>query len=392
MKTKARTYYAPHGYNYDSKGNLIAFSKGKNRKQYFAPKGYYFDNDGNLVKNINDMDTQKKTKQDKAIQAKPKESTKPTKDKFARKPDWFKSIESFVRIANKDSQTWRVKNQLEEIQHRHDAKKNGSTPHIEKIRAIQRLLVAAINKNAGKKKLKIRIEAKQLAGLESLLKTVSINTKMEKPKASAIDLKGSHSIKTLNGFDMLVPATAIMGMNFETYKFDGKWNEMIGEPDKNFHMVIFSDPGEGKSTFAIQFANYLATKFAPVLFNSNEEGFRETLKNKLALVKENVSQKLFISDSKKAESIASDIAKHKFKFVFIDSLDNIGITADALKELKAQFHETAFITISQVTKDSKVRGSNALPHDADIVIQVVDGIARTTKNRFKFKNMEYEVF
>ena len=68
------------------------------------------------------------------------------------------------------------------------------------------------------------------------------------------------------------------------------------------------------------------------------------------------------------------------------------IGAQELKELRKIYANSALITISQSTKDGKIRGSNEIVHDSDIAISVSDGIAKTEKNRFLERDRTYKIF
>ena len=83
---------------------------------------------------------------------------------------------------------------------------------------------------------------------------------------------------------------------------------------------------------------------------------------------------------------------NKFHFIFIDSLDTLRIDATRLRELREYYSQSAFVTISQSTKDGKMRGSQEITHDTDIAVKVEDGIATTTKNRFHPRGTEFRVF
>jgi len=72
--------------------------------------------------------------------------------------------------------------------------------------------------------------------------------------------------------------------------------------------------------------------------------------------------------------------------------DNMRIDSDGMKKLRDRYKDSALITISQSTKDGKMRGSYEIVHDADIAVKVENGIATTTKNRFKEKGMGFTVF
>ena len=63
-----------------------------------------------------------------------------------------------------------------------------------------------------------------------------------------------------------------------------------------------------------------------------------------------------------------------------------------LQGLRKKNKNSALITISQSTKDGKMRGFNQIKHDSDMAVQADNGIATTTKNRFNQKGMILKVF
>lgn len=70
----------------------------------------------------------------------------------------------------------------------------------------------------------------------------------------------------------------------------------------------------------------------------------------------------------------------------------MGIGASELKELRILYSNSALVTISQSTKDGKMRGSYEIIHDSDIAVSVSSGIAETVKNRFLEKGRKFEIF
>lgn len=150
-------------------------------------------------------------------------------------------------------------------------------------------------------------------------------------------------------------------------------------------------PGEGKSTFAIQFAKYLAESIGRAVYISGEEGFTKALRDKF-MNNDGVSKYIDIADLRTFDDIIKNIQPEVYNFIFIDSLDNMRIDAEKMRKIRERYKNSALITISQSTKDGKIRGSNELVHDCDISVCVENGIAKTPKNRFKEKWMVFEVF
>lgn len=194
-----------------------------------------------------------------------------------------------------------------------------------------------------------------------------------------------------NSNDKIISSRELVKLNYKALNFQGKWNEFIGQPSITFHCAIHGKAGEGKSTFAIQFANYLADNFGKVVYISGEEGFSKTIKDKF--VNNNaMSQNLYVADLRNYNDIIKEIGVDDFHFIFIDSLSNMRIDGDNLKQLFERYKNSAIIVICQATKDGKMRGSYEIIHDVDIEIIVKEGLAETNKNRFKEKHKEFKVF
>jgi predicted ATP-dependent serine protease len=101
---------------------------------------------------------------------------------------------------------------------------------------------------------------------------------------------------------------------------------------------------------------------------------------------------LDVADLRTFEDINREVPQESYNFIFIDSLDNMKIDADKMKKIRERYKNSALITISQSTKDGKMRGSYEIVHDCDIAVKVEMGVASTTKNRFKEKGMTLNVF
>jgi hypothetical protein len=289
-------------------------------------------------------------------------------------------IRKFLALEGKKGMESRAKSLLSQIEKSIDGGAiSNSDAYFDELMTIKRLLKKHIE--SGKPMEMAQAELRGLQGICGLRK------KKAQVALGSLETPG-HPVKSTDA----VPAADVLTMQFDQLDFTGDWLELLGQPEPNFACVIYSPPGEGKSTFSIRFANYLATNFGKVVFVSNEEGISQTLKQKIALVPERISSRFLISAWTDFATLKQKLAKSDAAFVFIDSLDNAGLTAHHLKELRQLCPAKAFITISQVTKDGKFRGSNELAHDCDIVIEIVNGTATTRKNRYKQKGAEMGVF
>ena len=201
----------------------------------------------------------------------------------------------------------------------------------------------------------------------------------------------SKTFKNAKPNSKIMSSTELTNLQYFALNFQERWQDFLGQPSTNFHCAIHGMPGEGKSTFAIQFANYLAENFGSVVYVSGEEGFAKTMKDKLNYNNAH-SPNLSIADLRTKDELLAEIEPNTFNFIFIDSLDNMRINAVDMKEIKTNYANSALITISQSTKDGKMRGSLEIIHDADISIAVSNGVAETTKNRFLEKGKKFNIF
>jgi predicted nucleic acid-binding Zn ribbon protein len=188
----------------------------------------------------------------------------------------------------------------------------------------------------------------------------------------------------------LVSSRDLRKRKYNSFPFTGKWKDFFGLPSYAFHLAVHGKPGEGKSTFCVQFADYLAKNFGKVVYVSGEEGLSKTVQDKI--INNGIDNPyLIFADIKSYDEIKTEIP-NEFHFIFIDSLDTLRIDAAKLKALKEHYPQSAFITISQSTKDGKMRGSLEITHDTDIAAKVENGVALTTKNRFQARGTEFNVF
>lgn len=166
---------------------------------------------------------------------------------------------------------------------------------------------------------------------------------------------------------------------YPKYDFDGRWQQFFGDPSINAHYMVFGLPKSGKSTFCMHFAKYLADNHGSVLYVASEEGFSQTLKNKMVnfgLTSDNMN----FANYRESEPIM-DVAGN-FDFVFIDSVNFIDISPEQIRELKHNNPNLSLITIQQATKDGDFRGSQEYAHDSDSIVRIENGIA-TQQGRFQ---------
>lgn len=181
------------------------------------------------------------------------------------------------------------------------------------------------------------------------------------------------------GVEIKAEETGILGadelenLDYAKYIFgDDKYGQFMGDPAVGFHAIVFGLPKGGKSIWSMQFADYLANNFGDVLYIASEEGFKGTIKQKITEWTTN-RDKLKFGNFTGYDEIKDNI--NGYDFVFIDSLDFAQISVEEMEELKALNPNTSFVTIKQVTKDGKFRGSQEFAHNCDVIVEIIDGVA-----------------
>lgn len=169
--------------------------------------------------------------------------------------------------------------------------------------------------------------------------------------------------------------------HFHCLEFQGLWLELIGKPERNFKVLTYGVEKSGKSTLMIRFADYLATDFGKVFYNSHEEGFSKTLQDRLNSNNITASN-LFFGHKVSFEEMMDDSFKRKyFKTIFIDSLQYMNMTYTQYKQLTDKYKNKSFVFISQINGRGKIKGGTDISHAVDVKIFTKDGYAKV-QSRF----------
>lgn len=271
--------------------------------------------------------------------------------------------DDLVKVANSEyvSETAKIAAQFIKIQEKEGKEKEASN------------LLKRIDKSGEK--------GEEIDGMKKALKNY-VDGKTTKLKASEQVLKGLHGIVDVN-FESgdVVNSTTIEGKNFDTLDFHGRWEGFFGKPSPDFKFMFYGKPGNGKSTFALQFAGYLSKELGKsVLYVANEEGFGYTLQEKVKRL--NVANSnLYLCDS-----VPEDLSQ--FDVVFLDSVNNLGLEPEDLKAMPAG---KAYVYIFQTTKDGNYMGKQEFAHDVDAVVRVENFNAYKDKNRYGGSIQEFKV-
>lgn len=159
---------------------------------------------------------------------------------------------------------------------------------------------------------------------------------------------------------------------FITYPFEGAWEKTFGEPEKNMKVIIWGDPGHGKTEFCIKLAKCMAG-FTKVYFNSFEQGICKTLQD--ALRRNNMQEvagKVVFGDQETFEEMLERLSSRNAPQVcFIDSRDYINLTTAQFKTLIDTHPRKCFIVVCWQS-GGKPRGEYAkqIAYMCDVKIHV----------------------
>jgi len=167
-------------------------------------------------------------------------------------------------------------------------------------------------------------------------------------------------------------------VEFKPLGFTQEW-EHLGNPEMGFRMLIWGENGNGKSTYAIKFAEYLANNHGFVLYNSSEEELGLSLQNKT----KNIKSKWFaLSKARTFDELYQLAQNPSYAIIFIDSINDMNISYEQFKTLLDQNPNKSFIYVMQVTKNGSFRGDNRFAHEAGIKVQVKDRQPIVEKTRY----------
>lgn len=191
----------------------------------------------------------------------------------------------------------------------------------------------------------IEIDAQELNGLQGI-----------------VDGCACSSLNGLEAMPIVMNSMEFANLEFNTLGLRGKWHDLIGDPSPNFTAMVFGKPKMGKSYLCIDFAGYMARFHGKVLYVAKEEGLDFTLQKKLN-DKEVKHPNLFV-----ASTLPADLTP--YNFIFLDSVNKLGLLPEDLTALKKKYPNKSFIYIFQTTKEGNFRGANSFQHDVDVVIEI----------------------
>ena len=185
----------------------------------------------------------------------------------------------------------------------------------------------------------------------------------------------------------------IMNASFKTLDFQNEWLQLIGQPEALGSWIIWGPSYNGKSSFSLSLAKYLAT-FGKVAYNSLEEGRCESIRQGFAHVDMmEVDGKLLLLDQEPISDLVIRLRKKKSpRFIFIDSLQYAGLTYPTYKELVNEFRNKLFIWISHADgREPAGAVARRVRYDAFVKIRV-EGFLAFCESRYGGDRQPYTIW
>ena len=172
----------------------------------------------------------------------------------------------------------------------------------------------------------------------------------------------------------LMSGSELMRVSYPTYTFSEPISTLTGKVAKGFLAMLHGRPGQGKSTFALQWACD-AARLGKVLYVSSEEYGSYTLKDKLTRC----------GGPREGLDFAAsldNVALGGYQFLFVDSVNHAGLQLEEVRRLKEKHTGLSIVLVMQSTKEGQFKGNQEWAHETDIVVSVDKGRASTEKNRY----------
>lgn len=164
----------------------------------------------------------------------------------------------------------------------------------------------------------------------------------------------------------------LLTMKFPKIPLEGRWRELMGQPQLKGGILIWGDSAQGKTSFALQFAKELS-RYEPVLYDTLEEGISESIR--AACVREKmveVGNRVLLLDNEPVPELIERLSRPKSRnVVIVDSLQYTGMTFETYKELLELFPKKLFVFISHADgKEPAGRIATQVKFNANVKIRV----------------------
>lgn len=174
----------------------------------------------------------------------------------------------------------------------------------------------------------------------------------------------------------------ILNTQYDVFDFDNDFFDAFGNPERYGVWFIWGNSANGKTSFALKLAKYLA-RFERVAYNSLEEGRSKTIRDSFERVGMEEVEGRFILIQDDIAQLRTRLKRQRSpKVVFIDSLEYTGLTFKRFLNFVREFpkHLFVFIAHARGSQPRSKLGESVMYH-ADLKIWV-EGYKAHSKGRY----------
>ena len=170
----------------------------------------------------------------------------------------------------------------------------------------------------------------------------------------------------------------LMNRVFDELPINADWQQLMQSPASNMKIAIWGAPKNGKTSGALQLAEYL-TNFGTVLYNFADQGFNKSTQDLWRLSGLANNNCATPSDIDTVAALEKEVATGKYKFVFIDMISEYirkeKIRPEQFKDrFIKKYPDVSFVLIFEVTKGGNFKGDQGWTHLVDAIMTVDDFI------------------
>ena len=142
-------------------------------------------------------------------------------------------------------------------------------------------------------------------------------------------------------------------------------------------------PGNGKTTYAVVFADYFGKEHGKTLYCPAEQaGANKDFQNLLNRLGIRASFDIQKNANVLTENdIIGLVQARGYKLIVLDSVNKMRITPEGIGKIRQACPELAILSIMQSTKDGNFKGSQEYKHDCDIYLNVENFVVYQSKAR-----------
>ncbi len=184
-----------------------------------------------------------------------------------------------------------------------------------------------------------------------------------------------------------ISAAALSRATFPGIFLPDVWGELLGEPAPDAQILVWGEPGSGKSTWALGLTSVWARHVGPALYVAAEEGVSKSLADRarrLGATSPRLSFAVY-DPAVGLDGTMEDVRRSGASMVVLDSLTWVDPYSHAFGEFAQALRDAGvfLVFVAHAVKGGKrSRGRADVAHAVDAVVHVAGGTASTTKNRF----------